>query len=137
MPPIISCNYLAREVIRKSGIHIFLYGQHVGRLPALVFRKQIANLARAVMSRETAVDSISVIEGERILVGSDDHAGRGIIKGWQLLEGNEAVPFELARAAVHRHVAIVCAPNRKHTRRVVADIAVHVGVNEVLAGPWK
>ena len=99
--------------------------------------QQASYFKRAKRRSEIAVHAIRIIVGKRILIGRDDPTLRRIVEGRQLVERNEALPFVVARTSIHRNVAIVILPDGKFAGGMVADVAVHVGVNKVLARSGK
>ncbi len=78
---------------------------------------------------------VGIIVRDNLVIGRSNEAGRGIKDAGQLLEGYIAPPFVFAGPARHRHQALVsCHTHGDLARRLVANVAVHVGIDEVLAG---
>src|SRR5262245_26550878 len=74
---------------------------------------------------------IRIVLGKRILICGDNYATRRIEGRWQLVEWDEALPLELARASFDRHVTGVVFANRQAARSVISDVTVDVSVNKV------
>src|SRR5579884_1134704 len=123
-----------REKEREARVHVLLHGYHLLREPLLMRAEQIANLIRAVMRSIDAADGVRVVAAKGILVGGDDAPGGRIESRGQLIEGNEALPFILAGTAVHRYASIPSPADGQHAGCMVADVAVAVGVDDILAG---
>ncbi len=109
--PLIGVHDLAGEEMAEGRVHVLLHSQHVRRPPAFVGGEHRADLHEALRRREVAVYGVREILREGILVGGDDHAAGRVVDAGELLEGNIAIPFEVARGAIHRDIAaIVAAP---------------------------
>src|SRR5581483_5675427 len=74
---------------------------------------------------------------KRVLVGGHNYVSRRIVKSRELFERNEPVPLEIPRAAIHRNIAIVGASDRQAACRVISDVAVDIGINEILTWSGK
>jgi len=121
----------------ERGVDVLLYGEHFFGLPPLAGGEQRANLLRAVRRGEVAVHWVSEVFREGILVGRNDHAAGRIVEARQLVEGNVAIPLEVARGAVNRDIAAEIAAPRERAGGVVADVAIDVGVHEIRPGARK
>ena len=66
------------------------------------------------------------------IVGRDDEAGRRIVGGGKVLEGNGAGPFAAVGPSRHREGPVAAAADWHAAGHLVADVAVDVGVNEIL-----
>src|SRR5690349_3714601 len=123
--------------MRKGGVDILLHRHHLHRLPAIVGGKLAPNLVCAIWRGEVAMYAVLIVLRERILVRRNDPALRWIEESGQVVERNKTLPFIIARASVHRNIAVVRFPDRQQAARVITDISVHVGIDKILPGTWK
>src|SRR5262249_7726924 len=78
---------------------------------------------------------MGVIFRKWILIRCNDVPARGIVVVRQLFEWNKTLPIAVARGTVRGDVAAaVLGPDREKAGRMIADVAVDIGIDEVLAG---
>ena len=93
---------------------------------------QIRDPLRAVRLGPFEPEVVAVRRRRRTVVGGDDEV-LGRIEGVrQLVERNPAGPLGVAGPAVGRPRAVAARADRDASGRVVADVAVDVGIDEVL-----
>jgi hypothetical protein len=120
--------------------HVLLdRGEGVLRMVRLGLQQR-ADALVAIRHRPFARDEVRVVVAHDLLVGRDDHALGRIEAARQLLERNETLPV-VARIPARRwrepHQVIVRARRRHAARRDIADIAVDVGIDDVLLRRMK
>ena len=77
-------------------------------------------------------DRIRIAGRRRPVIGGDDEM-LGRIEGvGELVERDEPGPLEIAGGSVARQRPVTARAERNAAGRVVADVPVHVGVNEIL-----
>ncbi|MNL15489.1 hypothetical protein D3C87_1364770 [compost metagenome] len=97
--------------------------------------QQRADAVVAVRHGPLAGDEVRVVVGHDLLVGRHDHAVRRVEAARQRVERHEAGPV-VARIPPRRRreaLQVVVRPAQRHAaRRDIADIAVHIGIDDVL-----
>ena len=76
---------------------------------------------------------VRIISTDDALIRSNDNSVRWIEKCRQLGNGNVAGPFARVGRTVVWHAAIARLSDRHYTRRVITDVAVDVGIDDVLS----
>ena len=89
--------------------------------------------ARSVRRVEVVPDQVRVVVVVDPVVRRDQVSARGIDRPRQLVERDPSVPLVLVGPAGHRRGAVAAVAQREPSRALVADRAVDVGVDEVLA----
>src|SRR5262249_51764040 len=78
------------------------------------------------------IQLVFVALGDDLVVCGRYEVSRRIVRSWQLGKREVAVPFILARAARHRQKSGPAFALWRPARRLPSDVAVHVGVNQIL-----
>ena len=86
----------------------------------------------ARVGAEVGVDVVRVIGGRHALVAGDDVAGGRIAGLRHVPERDDAAPFMLSVPAGHRGPGVGHGANGDAPAVAVAEVAVHVGVDEVV-----
>ena len=115
----------------EAGVDVCLYREHIFHPPTLTRGKQVANLAETIRRSEISIYRIGKLLRKGVLVGSNDHAAGWIEYARKLVEGDEAVPLEVAGSPVDGHIAAISGSFRQLADGVVTDVAVDVRINEV------
>src|SRR6185437_8908569 len=80
---------------------------------------------------------IRISRGRDLGVGRGDNPRRRIVKAGQLVKRQIAGPVMLAVCAVHRHGAVTRGANGNKAHGLVANVAVNIGIDNVLRGRGK
>src|SRR5579885_3115981 len=129
-------HHLLSKKVHEHGVDVLLDVQHLLRLPLRFAIEQRADLARAVVCREIAGDRIAIVFRKRILIRGNDFTAGRVEKSGKIFERNEALPFAVSVRAIGGDVAAAAGrPDRKFSGGMIADVAIRIGVDEVLTGP--
>ena len=111
-----------REVVRRESP----VGLHVDRV------QQIDGALRAVRFGPLETEMIRIGRRRRTMIRRDDRMRGRIVEVRQVVERNPAGPFTGAAPAVGGNRSVARRADGHFAGRVVADVAGHVGVDEVL-----
>src|ERR1044072_2452009 len=75
-----------------------------------------------------------IVSADDSLICGNNDPRRRIVELWQFVDLDEAHPFAGVGRAVIRHAAIAGLSDRHHARRVITDMSVGVGIDDVLRG---
>ena len=92
----------------------------------------VGDALAAVAAGPVAGDEVGVVLIDDGVVGGDDIARRWVKEGRQFLVGDRAVPLVFVRPARHGHHALPVAADGHDAGHLIGDVAVYVGVDEVL-----
>ena len=96
--------------------------------------QQFHDAVAAVRLVEVLGDQVRVAGRLDVVVGGGEHAVVRIERPREVLGGDPPDPLVLAVPARHRPRAVAGRPHRVPSGALVADVPVHVGVDEVLPG---
>ena len=114
-----------------------LEARDVVRRPAFARLEALEQRRRAPGADPAPRDLVRVVGPDQPVVRGDDPSRGRIEHVGQLVEGHEAQPVAVrARARVGPR-PVAPAPDGQPARRIPADVAVHVRVDEVLRGPGE
>ena len=95
-------------------------------------REQIRDPLRSKRLVILEREKVRIVRRHRAMVGGDDEMGRRVVGVGQCIERNPAVPLHLTGPALGGHRSDAAGPDRDAARRVVTDVSLDVGVDEVL-----
>ena len=106
--------------------------QHVRRSVFLRLAQQLVDAFGAIRRIPLEADRVRIPVGRNAAVGGRQDARRRIEHPRHLIVRNEACPLVSIGIARNRQRPITRRANRNESRRLVADVAIHVGIDHVL-----
>ena len=94
--------------------------------------EQIDDALRAEEFVQLETEVVTIRRRRRTMVRGDDDVGRRVVQVRQLAERHPAGPLGVAGPAVRRTGPVAGRAERNVSRRVVADVSLAVGVDEIL-----
>ena len=117
-----------------EGHRVELDRPHRGDVVVVASGQQFHDAVAAVRLVEVLGDQVRVAGRLDVVVGGGQDAVFRVERPREVLGGDPADPLVLAVPARHRPRAVADGPHRVTPRALVADVPVHVGVDEVLPG---
>jgi len=119
-----------------DGVEVALYDPKVLQRVLLLGLQQLHDALDAVAVHVLGAQEVGVVVVHGLVVRRG-HVVRGRIEDRrQLVEGDEALPVVLPRPTRRGHQPLALGSQGHQAGHLIADVALHIGVDEVLSGRW-
>ncbi|GBD14957.1 hypothetical protein HRbin25_00844 [bacterium HR25] len=122
---------MAGQLPSGDGVDVLLHRPEVVDGELLLGGQELDDALHAGAVHVLGAQEVGVVVVHDLVVGCGQPVGRRVEGGGQLLEGDEALPFVLVGPARHGDDAMPLGPSRDPAGQLVADVAVHIGIQEV------